>query len=79
MIRISNTEQFIKALELSHKNDKAFEQFMNFLKRMTTDQNDILFIYPIIGGSEKFIGWGMGNINGGLLYDEDNQSWSSHT
>lgn len=78
MIRISNTEQFIKALELSHKNDKAFEQFMNFLKRMTNHQTD-LFIYSIIGGSEKFIGWNVDNIDGGLLYDEDNQSWSSHT
>lgn len=77
MIRISNTEQFIKALELSHENDKSFEQFMNFLKRMTS-QTD-LHIYSIIGGSEKFIGWTVDNIDGGLLYDEDNQSWSSHT
>lgn len=88
MIKILNPKEFIEALKLSHQSgDKAFQQFTNFLERFSQEDYNLDICHEI-GGSEKFLGWSHYQdkskqnaycLYGGLLFDNDAKTWSSHT
>lgn len=88
MIKITNPNEFIEALKLSHESgEKAFGQFINFLERFSQEDYD-LHINHDIGGNEFLLGWTHSrikygeptyNLYGGMLFDKEKKTWSLHT